>query len=115
MMLMLGLFTVAATITYIGKIFEKNPIASYEGCVQDSGSVIQETYPAVCVTSDGQRYIQPLSEEEQKLLDAPSDRDDDTDAQGKFCGGIAGFPCPDGYTCKLEGNYPDAGGVCQKN
>jgi hypothetical protein len=31
---------------------------------------------------------------------------------GKFCGGIAGFPCPEGYTCKLDGSYPDAGGVC---
>jgi hypothetical protein len=29
-----------------------------------------------------------------------------------FCGGIAGFPCPDGMRCKLDGNYPDAGGTC---
>jgi len=29
-----------------------------------------------------------------------------------FCGGIAGIQCPAGYTCKLSGNYPDAGGVC---
>lgn len=33
----------------------------------------------------------------------------------KFCGGIAGIPCPSGYTCKLEGNYPDAGGKCLDN
>jgi hypothetical protein len=33
---------------------------------------------------------------------------------GKFCGGIApgAFPCPDGYICKLDGAYPDAGGHC---
>lgn len=30
-----------------------------------------------------------------------------------FCGGIAGIVCPDGFTCKLDGNYPDAGGVCE--
>lgn len=34
----------------------------------------------------------------------------------KFCGGIAAnlpeFQCPSGYVCKLEGNYPDAGGRC---
>lgn len=30
-----------------------------------------------------------------------------------MCGGIAGFPCPAGYKCKLEGDYPDAAGTCQ--
>ncbi len=28
------------------------------------------------------------------------------------CGGIAGLMCPDDYHCKLDGNYPDAMGVC---
>ena len=32
-----------------------------------------------------------------------------------FCGGIAGKACPSGYSCKLDGNYPDAGGTCAKN
>ena len=32
----------------------------------------------------------------------------------QFCGGIAGLPCPAGFTCKLDGEYPDAGGVCVK-
>lgn len=40
------------------------------------------------------------------------------DAEGKFCGGIAAnLPenqCPPGYNCKLDGNYPDAGGHCIK-
>jgi hypothetical protein len=36
-------------------------------------------------------------------------------SEGKFCGGIAGIACPEGYTCKLDGNYPDAGGKCAKN
>ncbi len=34
-----------------------------------------------------------------------------TDA-GQFCGGIAAIKCASGYTCKLEGSYPDAGGAC---
>jgi len=34
--------------------------------------------------------------------------------QGKFCGGIAGIKCPDGFVCKYNGNYPDAGGTCVK-
>ena len=32
--------------------------------------------------------------------------------EGQFCGGIAGIECPAGYICKLEGNFPDAGGSC---
>ena len=32
-----------------------------------------------------------------------------------FCGGIAGISCPEGYTCQLDGNYPDAGGKCVVN
>ncbi len=31
---------------------------------------------------------------------------------GQFCGGIAGVACPSGYSCKLDGTYPDAGGTC---
>ena len=40
-----------------------------------------------------------------------------TSTQGAFCGGIAtgAFPCPDGYTCKLDGSFPDAGGHCIKS
>ncbi|MBU1031408.1 hypothetical protein KKE03_00570 [Patescibacteria group bacterium] len=38
--------------------------------------------------------------------------------EGKFCGGIAAnLPenqCPEGYTCHLDDNYPDAGGKCVK-
>jgi hypothetical protein len=33
---------------------------------------------------------------------------------GKFCGGIANLPCPQGYSCQLDGSYPDAGGKCAK-
>ncbi len=30
------------------------------------------------------------------------------------CGGIAGFSCPQGYTCKLSGKIADEMGVCVK-
>lgn len=36
------------------------------------------------------------------------------DSEGAFCGGFAGKACPEGYTCRLDGNYPDAGGKCIK-
>lgn len=32
----------------------------------------------------------------------------------EFCGGIAGVQCKSGYSCQLDGNYPDAGGTCIK-
>jgi hypothetical protein len=38
-------------------------------------------------------------------LCAPSD--------APFCGGLAGLPCPDGMTCVLDGDFPDAGGHCE--
>lgn len=47
-----------------------------------------------------------------KPISAPSS------VEGTFCGGIAAnLPenqCPDGFYCKLDGKYPDAGGVCSK-
>jgi len=43
---------------------------------------------------------------------------DTTNPEGRFCGGIgANLPenqCPEGYRCKLDGDYPDAGGKCIK-
>lgn len=39
-------------------------------------------------------------------------RNDTKPKDGIFCGGIAGIECPKGYMCRLDGNYPDAGGTC---
>jgi len=43
---------------------------------------------------------------------------EDNTVEGRFCGGIAAnLPenqCPEGYDCKLDGNYPDASGKCLK-
>lgn len=39
---------------------------------------------------------------------------EDTNSQGEFCGGFVGKECPLGYTCILDGKYPDAGGKCAK-
>lgn len=38
----------------------------------------------------------------------------DKSKNGNFCGGLTGKLCSSGYTCKLDGNYPDAGGKCVK-
>lgn len=39
----------------------------------------------------------------------------ETSPTSDFCGGIAGITCSSGYSCKLDGTYPDAGGKCVKN
>lgn len=35
-------------------------------------------------------------------------------SEGQFCGGFAGAVCPEGYSCKYDGSYPDASGKCIK-
>ena len=34
---------------------------TYEECASLPNSIIQESYPATCVTADGQRFVQPIS------------------------------------------------------
>lgn len=34
-------------------------VSNYDECISLSNSVIQEKYPAVCVTADGQQFTQP--------------------------------------------------------
>jgi len=36
-------------------------------------------------------------------------------SNNNFCGGIAAIKCKEGYRCKLDGDYPDAGGKCVYN
>lgn len=52
-----------------------------------------------------------LSPDINKILSTFKFTDQDS-GEGDFCGGIAGVSCPEGYSCKLDGNYPDAGGTC---
>lgn len=32
--------------------------------------------------------------------------------ENEFCGGIAAIQCEEGFTCKMSGDFPDAGGTC---
>jgi hypothetical protein len=48
-------------------------IDSYDSCVAARGSRIQESYPATCVTRLGDRFVQPLTDEEKQRLTPPSD------------------------------------------
>lgn len=46
-------------LSYLPKLQAPIQLQSYEECVKQPKSVIQEKYPAVCVTEDGQQFTQP--------------------------------------------------------
>lgn len=39
------------------------PVTTYDGCTKATGSLIQESYPATCVTRDGKRFTQPIQDD----------------------------------------------------
>jgi hypothetical protein len=66
------------------------------------GSVLAVLALAACSSSErGQMGSQDDGEEELRTGQ-------------RMCGGIAGIRCPSGYSCKLNGHYPDASGRCVK-
>jgi len=74
------------------------------------------------IINNGQLIIiefhgQDLTPEQDHILSSfhfLNDPSPTTHPETKFCGGIMGLPCPEGYTCQLDGDYPDAGGQCIK-
>ena len=59
---------------FLGKqLYSQNTaqIDSYDQCVAATGSIVQESYPATCITTSGQRFIQPLTDEEKQNLPPP--------------------------------------------
>ncbi len=45
---------------------------TYAECLESKGSTVQESYPAVCVTRAGIKFVQPLSDEEKRNLKPPT-------------------------------------------
>ncbi len=108
------LFGTAFIIAYASS--QKNSVPkTYDECSRAKGSLVSNTYPAICTTKAKVKFMQPISEEEERILESNLNKNNTTEAEGKFCGGIAGLPCPNGYNCKIDGTYPDAGGKCAKN
>ncbi len=58
-----ALLLAVIAIVYIGIMQPvlQRPVAvgSYDECTHVPSSIIQEKYPAVCVTTDGQQFVQP--------------------------------------------------------
>ena len=71
---------------------------------------------AACeVQGDGNCGFTPSDELSKCVESDGADPVDTGKGEGEFCGGIAGFQCKAGLECKLDGNYPDAGGTCVKS
>ncbi len=42
-------------------VVQPSKIKSFADCQKATGSLIQESYPEVCVTKSGQRFVQPIN------------------------------------------------------
>ena len=58
--LMLAVVAVAYIVIMSPILHQPIAVSSYDECISLPDSVIQEKYPAVCVTSDGQQFTQPI-------------------------------------------------------
>ncbi len=76
-------------------------ITNFKECAE-AMQVVMESYPRRCRTPDGRTFV----EEVTVPVDPP------IKGEGEMCGGIAGFMCEAGLTCKMDGDYPDASGTC---
>ncbi|MDD1678029.1 MAG: hypothetical protein LUO93_02435 [Methanomicrobiales archaeon] len=101
-------------------------ISSFEQCV-NAGYPVMESYPRQCRVPNGQTFTENLS---LRCQDSGGHWNECSnrcrlDNQGNpnavctlmceslcECGGIAGFRCPSGYTCKTPAGIADALGYC---
>jgi hypothetical protein len=65
--LMLTLFGITYIIAYLSNKTQAAIPTNFDECVRLESSTIQETYPAVCVTKKGEKFIQEIPEEEELL------------------------------------------------
>lgn len=74
--LMLGLFVLAAVITYLPTLFRRPTIVKdYYWCLKNGGGVDSNTYPEVCTSKEGEKFLKPTSVQEEKLLESPMEKD----------------------------------------
>jgi hypothetical protein len=106
-------------------------IASFVECVA-AGYPVMESYPRQCHVPGGLTFVEeiPIPMTAESCTAARGHWNDcssrcQIDNQGKSgiacpalceslceCGGIAGFGCPEGYTCKMPAGIADALGYC---
>jgi hypothetical protein len=102
------------------------PVTSFEECAH-AGYPVQESYPRQCRTPDSEIFTENLSQLCQEAGGHWNECSNRCrlDNQGNpdavciqvceplcECGGIAGFSCPEGYSCKMPSGIADALGYC---
>ena len=60
-------------LTWVRPLQKEASIKSFDGCVQ-AGNVIQETYPEVCLTKNGKRFVNPKQQQAHKAGEAESEK-----------------------------------------
>ncbi|QQS39160.1 hypothetical protein IPM62_00910 [Candidatus Woesebacteria bacterium] len=101
--------------------FQKNKseiiVTNFDECVNQKGSIIRETYPETCVTKNNLIFTRIITDEIDNSDYKPDSliNQDSPDSKIINCGGRTNYPCPEGFTCVIVDNQPDAGGTCIKN
>lgn len=99
------LITLTACVNNSGDITPpENCISWFDGC---NNCFVSEGKISGCTL----KFCSPEEQQEPNCLKFKNAIDN---SQGAFCGGIAAIACEKGYECKLDGEYPDAGGICIK-
>ena len=71
--LLLGVAIGAFGVKFLNQPERQPLIASYEDCITAKGSIVQESYPATCVTASDQRFTQPISSPTPESIAPTSD------------------------------------------
>jgi hypothetical protein len=115
--LALLLFLLIVFIANSNKFINFQSINSFEDCMGATGSTIQFTYPGVCVTYDGQKFIESVSPIPTETLQQPNEYESICTSNGGVwlneyyeCEGI------DAQTCKNSGGvFNECGSACRHN
>lgn len=111
-------FLVVGVLFFLKSSKPTDVITNFDDCAKERGSVIQESYPAVCVTRDGRRFNQgdqqvpplpptPTSSPDAKGLECTSHRGT-WDQKYKECTGI------DKKTCEQNGgSFNECASACR--
>ncbi|MBW6441824.1 DUF333 domain-containing protein, partial [Patescibacteria group bacterium] len=80
---------------YSQTLSTKTPITTFEECIASPGSIMQESYPPVCLTKDGLSFVAefpPVEEPTEPIIEKTLAEDCYEQASG-------GVECPEGTVC----------------
>ncbi|KKQ37831.1 MAG: hypothetical protein US53_C0008G0022 [Candidatus Woesebacteria bacterium GW2011_GWA1_37_7] len=70
LILLLLTFSLSVIIAYQKEVRNKPKPTNFSECVLSKGSIIKESYPKVCITKDGDQFIESLPKEDRSLLES---------------------------------------------